>query len=62
MRIRCIRIRLFRQPKEQGAYFLLSAMANEETHIAQIDAQFQGKRQIPFTATYHEIVHGREIT
>ena len=41
---------------------MLSAKANEKTLVRQIDAQFQGKRQIPFAATHHEIGHGREIT
>jgi len=28
----------------------------------QIRSQFQGKRQIPFVATDHEVGHGRAIT
>jgi hypothetical protein len=47
---------------EQGADFLLSVKGNEKTLQRQVSAQFQGKRQIPFTATHHEIGHGREIT
>jgi hypothetical protein len=50
-----------RQLTEQGADFLLSAKANEITLVRQIDTQFQGKHQIPFTAMHPEIGHGREI-
>jgi hypothetical protein len=40
----------------------LSVKGNEKTLKQQVSAQFQGKRQIPFAATHHEIGHGREIT
>ena len=53
---------VFRQLTEQGADFFLSVKGNEKTLQRQVSAQFQGKRQIPFTATHHEIGHGREIT
>ena len=34
--------------------------ANQKTLHRQIGSQFQGKRQIPFTATDHEKRHGRD--
>jgi hypothetical protein len=40
----------------------LSVKGNVKTLQRQIDAQFQGKRQISFAATHHEIGHGPEIT
>ena len=36
--------------------------ANQKILHRQIRSQFQGKRQIPFVATEHEISHGRDIT
>ena len=36
--------------------------ANQKTLHRQIESQFQGKRQIPFEDTDHEIGHGRDIT
>jgi hypothetical protein len=36
--------------------------ANQKTLHRQIESQFQGKRQIPFEETDHEIGHGRDIT
>jgi predicted transposase YbfD/YdcC len=35
--------------------------ANQKTLHRQIRSQFQGKRQIPFVATDHEVSHGRDI-
>ena len=40
----------------------MSVKGNEKTLHRQIRCQFEGKRQIPFAATHHEIGHGREIT
>jgi predicted transposase YbfD/YdcC len=40
----------------------LSIKGNEKTLKRQDSRQFEGKRQIPFTATHYEIGHGREIT
>jgi hypothetical protein len=53
---------VFRQLTEQGADFFLSIKGNEKTLQRQVSRQFEGKRQIPFAATHHEIGHGREIT
>ena len=36
--------------------------ANQKTLHRQIRSQFQGKRQIPFVATDHEVSHGRDIS
>jgi predicted transposase YbfD/YdcC len=36
--------------------------ANQKTLHRQIRGQFQGKRQIPFVATDHEVNHGRDIS
>jgi hypothetical protein len=52
----------FQLLQEQGADFLLSVKANQETLHRQIASQFQGKRTIPFVATDQEISHGRDIT
>ncbi len=41
---------------------LLTVKSNQKTLHRQIGAQFQGKRQIPFTATDHEKRHGRHTT
>jgi predicted transposase YbfD/YdcC len=40
----------------------LTAKRNQATLHRQIRSQFQGKRHIPFTATDHEVSHGRDIT
>ena len=45
-----------------GADFLLTVKANQKTLHRQIRSQFEGKRQIPFVATDHEISHGRDIS
>ena len=39
---------------------LLSVKSNQKTLHRQISYQFQGKRKIPFVATYHEKRHGRD--
>ncbi len=36
--------------------------ANQKTLHRQIRSQIQGKRQIPFVATDHEVNHGRDIS
>jgi predicted transposase YbfD/YdcC len=41
---------------------LLTVKSNQKTLYHQIGCQFQGKRQIPFTATDHEKRHGRDTT
>ena len=41
---------------------LLTVKSNQKTLQRQIGAQFQGKRQIPFTATGHEKRHRRDTT
>jgi predicted transposase YbfD/YdcC len=41
---------------------LLTVKSNQKTLYRQIGCQFQGKRQIPFTATDHEKRHGRDTT
>ncbi|QEY32687.1 ISAs1 family transposase [Synechococcus sp. RSCCF101] len=41
---------------------MLTVKANQRTLHRQIRSQFQGKRRIPFTATDHELGHGRDIT
>jgi predicted transposase YbfD/YdcC len=41
---------------------LLTVKSNQKTLYRQIGCQFQGKRQIPFTATDHENRHGRDTT
>ncbi len=46
----------------QGADFLLTVKANQKTLHRQVRSQFQGKRQIPFVATDHEVNHGRDIS
>jgi hypothetical protein len=51
-----------RQLKEQGADFLLTVKANQQTLHRQTRSQFQAKRKIPFVATDCEISHGRAIT
>ena len=48
--------------REQEADFLLTVKANQKTLHRQIGGQFQGKRQIPFVATDHEVNHGRDIS
>ncbi len=47
---------------EQGADVLLTVKSNPQTLYRQIGCQFQGKRQIPFTATDQEEKHGRDTT
>ena len=39
---------------------LLTVKSNQKTLYRQIGCQFEGKRQIPFTATDHEKRHGRD--
>jgi predicted transposase YbfD/YdcC len=39
---------------------LLTVKSNEKTLYRQSGCQFQGNRQIPFTATDHEKCHGRD--
>ncbi|WP_255004528.1 hypothetical protein [Cyanobium sp. HWJ4-Hawea] len=39
----------------------MTVKANQRNLVRQIVLQFQGKRHIPFTATDHEISHGRDI-
>ena len=39
---------------------LLTVKSNQKTLYRQIGCQFEGKRQIPFTATDHEKCHGRD--
>ena len=41
---------------------LLTVKSNQKTLYRQIRSQFQGKRQIPFTAADHEKRHGRDTT
>jgi hypothetical protein len=41
---------------------LLTVKSNQKTLYRQIGCQFQGKRQIPFTATDQEEKHGRDTT
>ena len=41
---------------------LLTVKGNQKTLHRQIHSQFQGKRQIPFTAAGHEKRHGRDTT
>ena len=41
---------------------LLTVKGNQKTLHRQIRSQFQGKRQIPFTATGHDNRHGRDTT
>ena len=41
---------------------LLTVKGNQKTLHRQIRSQFQGKRQIPFTAMDHEKRHGRDTT
>ena len=41
---------------------LLTVKSNQKTLHRQIGCQFEGKRQIPFTATDHEKRHGRDTT
>lgn len=41
---------------------LLTVKGNQKTLHRQIRSQFQGKRQIPFTATDHGKKHGRDTT
>jgi predicted transposase YbfD/YdcC len=36
--------------------------ANQKTLHRQVRSQFQGKRHIPFVATDHEVIHGRDIS
>ena len=46
----------------QGADVLLTVKGSQKTLHRQICSQFQGKRQIPFTAEDHEKRHGRDTT
>ncbi len=39
---------------EQGADVLLSVKGNQKTLYRQIQSQFQGKHDIPYTATDHD--------
>jgi hypothetical protein len=39
---------------------LLTVKGNQKTLLRQIQCQFQGKRQIPFTATAQSKKHGRD--
>ena len=41
---------------------LLTVKSNQKTLYRQIGCQFQGKRQIPFTATDQQEKHGRNTT
>jgi len=41
---------------------MLTVKKNQATLHRQIRSQFQGKRSIPFTATDHEVSHGRDLT
>ena len=51
---------VFRWCLEQGADVLLTVKSNPKTLHRQIGTQFQGKRQIPFTATDRRKRHGRD--
>jgi hypothetical protein len=45
---------VFRWCLAQGADVLLTVKSNQKTLYRQLGCQFEGKRQIPFTATDHE--------
>ncbi len=49
-----------RAPYPLATDVLLTVKSYQKTLYRQISCQFQGKRQIPFTATDHEKCHGRD--
>ena len=48
--------------RSRGADFLLTVKANQKTLNRHVRSQFQGKRQILFVVTHHEVNHGRDIS